>query len=255
MIGRAIRAVIPEKYRPTGYLTRKVYDGTGGNVHAGPFKGMRYISSAFYSCYIPKLLGIYERELYGAVEESIRLSPDLIIDVGAAEGYYAVGLAIRCPSSRVVAYEMDPRGQSLLAEMCRANSQEKHVEIRGRCDRNELQSTLQSADHPLAVVDCEGYEIILLDPRRVPGLLKTTILVELHDFILPGIAEELTERFSPTHQVDRIWQTERSNSDFPFDSAYVRLLQRSHVPWAVSEWRPCRMSWLWMRPHALVQNQ
>jgi hypothetical protein len=26
------------------------------------------------------------------------------------------------------------------------------------------------------------------------------------------------------------------------------LLPRSYLNWAVSEWRPTRMSWLWMRP-------
>ena len=68
-------------------------------------------------------LGIYERELYPTVEEAIAAKYPLIVDIGAAEGYYAVGMAMRSPQSQVIAYEMDPRGQALLRDMIAINQQ------------------------------------------------------------------------------------------------------------------------------------
>ena len=37
------------------------------------------------------------------VNHACSKNPNLIIDIGAAEGYYAIGLAVRNPSSRVIA--------------------------------------------------------------------------------------------------------------------------------------------------------
>jgi hypothetical protein len=35
------------------------------------------------------------------------------------------------------------------------------------------------------------------------------------------IAEELTERFTPTHRVERIWSTDRRPEEYPFKSTYL----------------------------------
>jgi len=70
---------------------------TNRTVASGPFRGMRYVARAYHSAYHAKLLGTYEMELHGIVEELCRETPGIIVDVGAAEGYYAVGLAMRLP--------------------------------------------------------------------------------------------------------------------------------------------------------------
>jgi hypothetical protein len=209
---------------------------------------MRYIPKSYFSAYIPKLLGIYEREVYAAVDRACAARPDLVVDIGAAEGYYAVGLALRLPQTKVVAFEMMDEARALLGQMSAANGVQDRVELRGRCDRGDLDDLLTRHPQSLVICDCEGFEAILLDPLRVPGLRTASVLVESHDFILPGIAEELTERFGPTHRVERIWATERSPAEYPFDSAYLRMLPASYKAWVVSEWRPTRMSWLWMEP-------
>src|SRR5690606_8070667 len=57
----------------------------------GVFEGMRYSSfTAFGSELYPKLLGSYELEIQGVITELAQQSFDVIVDVGCAEGYYAV---------------------------------------------------------------------------------------------------------------------------------------------------------------------
>jgi len=248
MLGKIARRIIPENWRPIMYLTNQAYAGTNGTVYAGPFKGMHYIRAAFYSAYIPKLLGIYEKELNGAIAEACGVGLQRVVDVGAAEGYYAVGLARLLPDAKVVAYEMTVQGQALLREMCRINDVASRVDIRGRCDRPELQALLVDGLRTLVVCDCEGFEAILLDPLRVPSLSNAWILVEVHDFVLPGLKEELTDRFSATHDVQLIASQPREASEYPFHSFYSDTLPQSYRAWAVSEWRPGTMYWLWMRP-------
>jgi hypothetical protein len=250
MIADAIRKILPANVRPIKYLSNKTFARTGGRVHAGPFKRMKYSGESYGSCYIPKLLGIYERELNDAVEEACALGTSLIVDIGAAEGYYAVGMALRNPRARVVAFEMEEIGRKYLQETIRINAVQNAVEVRGKCEVENLAGLLKPELNPVVICDCEGYEQVLLDPARVPGLTRSHVLVELHDFIIPGLAEQLEKRFAPTHQVSRIWQEPREPKDYPFDYLYLRLLPESYHRWVVSEWRPEKMSWLWMRPKA-----
>lgn len=169
MFAKSLRRIIPERFRPIGYLTSLAREKTGCAVRQGVFAGMRYVEGSQGSAYIPKLLGIYERELTSQVESLIARRPSLIVDMGAAEGYYAVGLARRLPSSQVVAFEMEPAGRQALHEMVRINEVHERVTVRGRCEPEDLASELRGRDHVAIICDVEGYEEKLLDPVAVPA--------------------------------------------------------------------------------------
>src|SRR4029077_5966035 len=102
--------------------------------------------------------------------------------------------------------------------------------------------------HAMVVCDVEGYEEHLLDTTTVPSLLTAAILVEMHDFVKPGLTTLLQTRFERTHNIRCILQEPRFRSDFPWRTVITTLLPNSYLDWAVSEWRPVRMSWLWMEP-------
>jgi precorrin-6B methylase 2 len=209
---------------------------------------MRYVRTALGSAYIPKLLGIYERELADLVEETCSTKPAVIVDIGAAEGYYAIGFARRLPQSHVIAFEMEPGGRQLLAEMARLNGVAERLSIRGKCEQADIIEI--AVHHPDAVylIDVEGHEENLLGPLLVPALHKARILVEAHEFIHAGITDRLINRFRYSHDIKVIWQEPRSRGDFPWKTLDTRIVPRTYLDWAVSEWRPIRMNWLWMRP-------
>jgi hypothetical protein len=209
---------------------------------------MRCLDEPIGSIYIPKLLGIYERELNACFEQACALNFPLIIDVGAAEGYYAVGMALRNLKARIIAFEMNAKARATLAERVRLNDIDDRVEIRGKCEPKYLERVLADASQPFVICDAEGYESVLLDPTTVPSLRRAWILVELHEFIERGISDKTRERFVASHKITRIWQQERTIADFPFKDFYTRWLPESYLCWAVSESRPERMSWFWMEP-------
>jgi len=249
MIASLLRKIVPERFRPIGYLTHLTRERTDCQVRSGFFAGMHYVQNSVGSAYLPKLLGIYERELSTQVESICAGKPELIVDVGAAEGFYAIGLARRNPQAKVIAFEMEPRGQATLREMAALNNVVDRIEIKGKCEAADLVVALGNASAPVVVCDVEGYEEKLLDLQAVPALRHATILVELHDFIIPGITEKLKDRFGPTHRIEHIWQQPRSRADFPWRTLGTALLPRSYLEWSVSEWRPVQMSWLWLVPH------
>lgn len=248
MIADFLRNLIPERFRPIGYLTNLARKRTNCAVMSGPFTGTRYVQISQGSAYIPKLLGIYERELTPQVEALIARQPRLVVDVGAAEGYYAVGLARRLPEARVLCFEMEERGQKALREMAALNEVEDRVRVLGKCDPEDLALALGNETSAVVVCDVEGYEEKLLDPALVSALRHAAILVELHDFIIPGITETLKLRFGETHHISHLWQEPRSRSEFPWRTFGTAILPNSYLDWAVSEWRPVRMAWLWMEP-------
>src|SRR5229473_2239235 len=71
----------------------------GQKVLNGPFQGMMLASGSAEGCYVPKLLGCYEAELHPYVAEAAQRGYEAIINVGTAEGYYAIGMARLLPSS------------------------------------------------------------------------------------------------------------------------------------------------------------
>ena len=69
----------------------------GWVVQSGPFAGMVLPDRACWGDgdLLPKLLGCYEAELHAIIEEILAATPDLVINIGATEGYYAIGMARR----------------------------------------------------------------------------------------------------------------------------------------------------------------
>ena len=218
-----------KRVRRLSSITRAFVAWHGLTVSGGPFAGLRY-PDASASSLIPKLLGAYERELHGAIERAAAAEPEQIVNVGAADGYYAVGLARRCPAARVHAFEADARARELLARVAKTN----HVtlEIHGAATIDALGRL--AAARTLVMIDCEGCEGSLLDPDRLPLLRTATIVAELHDFAVPG--ETVTARFAATHEVTII-----HTGPQPPD-------RDSKLSLALSEYRPGPMRWAVMIP-------
>jgi hypothetical protein len=251
MFRKILRAIIPARFSPSGYLENLVRKRTHGRVDSGPFAGMRWISGRDGGhIHIPKLLGIYERELNPYIERACVLDFSHIIDIGAAEGYYAVGMALRNHNAHVIAFEMQEQERAVVGASSKLNNVADRLEIRGKCEPEDLECALTGAPWALVICDAEGYESALLDPTAVPSLHSAFVLVELHEFVERGITEKIRERFIPTHKITHIRQQDRTIADFPFQDFYTRCLPARYLRWAVSESRPERMSWFWMEPQA-----
>jgi hypothetical protein len=92
-------------------------------VKYGVFKGMKLLpgEESGSGSLIPKLLGAYEYELRPVLEKICHEHYTEIINVGCAEGYYAVGFAMRFPDAKVFAYDIDKGALKLCEEMARLN--------------------------------------------------------------------------------------------------------------------------------------
>jgi len=172
-------------------------------VISGPFEGLSYGNlEAHCSALHPKLLGSYEMELIPTIRDAIDRKYATIVDVGAAEGFYAIGLALKIPGAKVIAFEQEEDARGELAALAALNHVAERIEIRERCEPQDLAEI--GIEQGLMILDCEGYEENLLSTEMISTLKSWDFLIETHDGISPEVTMRLEERFSKTHQTSRI---------------------------------------------------
>jgi hypothetical protein len=207
---------------------------------------MRYIDRAVGSVLAPKLLGTYEHELREVIEEIVKTCPDHIIDIGAAEGYYAVGLAWRISGARVTAFETSEEGQQMCRTLAALNHVSDRITIGGKCAADDLANAMTGIGRVTVICDAEGAEREILDPYRVAALNTACVLVETHEFIDPAIANLIFARFEKTHDILVLMSRPVTIENIPAVPD-LTVRQRRRV---ASEMRPSLMRWLWMKPKA-----
>jgi tetratricopeptide (TPR) repeat protein len=219
-----------------------------GPVLSGPFKGMRHVSGmgrrgADYA-WAAQRIGSYEEELHGAVERLLGRGHDVVVNIGAGSGYYAVGFAWRNRRCRVLAFEAEMDRQAACRETAEANAVADRVQIAGTCSLEDFLQ-LPVDGRILILCDCEGCEVDLLRPSVVPMLERCDILCETHDFMIPHTTQRLSYRFSPTHIVSTIPSMQRSGRSY---RTYLPKLTDQERDFFTSDFRPPGMTWLLMHP-------
>ena len=230
---------------PGLWVARRVADELGLTVRSGPFAGLHYVERAvgaphLADCLPAKLLGSYEQELHPAIEELLQAGFSTIVNVGAADGYYAVGLALRAPVARVHAFEVDEGRRELCQEIARVNEVAERIEIGRECDPEWLAALEGDC---LLVMDCEGCEFGLLGPEQAAGLSGSGLVVELHDFIDPRSAS-VADAFRGTHRIELVDATPRHCGLYP----ELEFLGWKNRELAVSEVRSHPTRWLVATP-------
>ena len=179
----------------------------------------------------------------------------ILIDCGAADGYYAVGAVARGIFDRCIAYEMDERARDLLSNLATINGVRDAVEVNGAVDSQTLlRLGSDILDESVLLVDIEGGEFDLLTDSVIDKLRLTHCIVELHPWVFDdGLSnvENLKSTFSESHVVRSIGFGPRDLSVFA-ELARVNDDDR----WLVaSEGRGQCMEWLVCEPKGSVQQK
>ncbi|HYP91487.1 MAG TPA: hypothetical protein VEQ59_25140 [Polyangiaceae bacterium] len=209
----------------------------GPTILGGPFSGMSFVRQVAEGCCVPKLLGCYEEELHPHIEEAITRDYPQLLNIGVAEGYYAVGLARRMPNTKVFAYDTNENAQKTCAAVAQANAVAERVHIGGLFRGEDFE--LYAGARTLLICDIEGAERELLDPDAYPALRRMDIIVELHDCLIPGLSYEIPERFAASHDITLVRQAGRA---VPLPSVFETLSHLDQLL-AVWEWRSGPTPW------------
>jgi hypothetical protein len=199
------------------------------------------------STLIPKLLGSYERELELVIRDICSFPYTEIVDIGCAEGYYAVGLALQIKNAQVFAYDTSEKAIRLCNSMARLNNVSERVVTGSFCDASTLRA-IPFTGKALIISDCEGFEKELFTEDVVPLLANHDLLIEIHDFVDIETSSIIRRRFQNSHtitsirSIDDIFKAHSYTYDelIPYDLATRKAL--------LAEGRPSIMEWFYMKP-------
>jgi hypothetical protein len=225
------------KYRSV-LIQNTVIQACGTRVQSGPFAGMEFLPGSAEGCHVPKILGCYERELHAVVEAAVATGYDDIVSVGSAEGYYAVGLARRCPTARHFAYDANPIAQQSCTALAARNGVADRVTVRGTFAPAEFAAF--RGRRAWFVIDIEGGELSLLETSPATDLSDFDFLIECHDCFQTGTSDGLARRLAETHAVRIVKQ---SNTAVTLPPLFDNLGHLDQLL-AVWEWRSGPTPWL-----------
>lgn len=237
-LDRALRVL--SKWR--SHLIERTYlRHHGSTVRGGLFAGLNYVDLATEGSLIARLLGVYESELHPHLEALIP-GVDCVVDIGCAEGYYAVGLAFRYPSVEVFAHDISEEARKACADLAARNNVSDRVRIGGEFQPRDFEAF--ASRNVLVLVDAEGAEVDILDPAASPALARMRLVVETHDCFRAGARDTIRRRFEPTHDIVEV-RTRPKTFEPP---EWLDDLSELDLLLATWEWRERLTPWLIMTP-------
>jgi len=172
-----------------------------------------------------------------------------LIDIGASDGYYAVGLLAADVFKTCTAFELDPTGQQIIQQSSIENNVQDRISIKKEASQGFLkQFQDETLANSLIIIDIEGHEFAIMDHDFFNLSKKSIIIVELHDWFYPNaemLKNNLLKFAEQTHTVEFIKMG-------PRDLSKIKEIETfgDNTRWLLcSEGRARLMTWLVMKPH------
>lgn len=176
------RPSVPRERRRLSDLVLSEYNRT---VQYGPLKGYKIPEESHWGGLArpSMLLGLYEREVVDVLVEH-SANRDVFVDVGAADGFFAVGLVASGFFKRSYAFEISTHGRQVIKKSSEINRVPHSVSVNGMFDKNFLANAEKQLDlsRSVVLIDIEGDEFSLLGSPLIEQLRNAVVIVELHDF-------------------------------------------------------------------------
>jgi hypothetical protein len=224
----------------------KIFNST---VRYGTFKGLKFSKTSWWGINDrgSVLLGLYEKELLQSLQ-NIPKKYNTFIDLGAADGYYGIGVLVSNLFKKSICYEISEKGREVIRDNAVLNNVLDRVEIRSIAKNNfysEIDTNIIS--NAVLFVDIEGAEFELFDTNTFAAFSKSIVFIELHDWFFVDGSEKLQKiKYDSilTHTITEITMKDRDISIFP-------ELKEFHDSdrWLIcSEGRSRLMTWLRFDP-------
>jgi len=179
-------------------IIKKLSINSEYKVLNGVFKDLQYPSlNITESTLVPKIVGSYEYQLQHWLSQIINTNYSDIVNIGSAEGYYAVGLAKKMPNTVIHCYDINEKDIEFSKQMAKANNA-SNLTWNTFCNENTLLNFAYRGK-TLIICDCEGYELELFTKTVIDKCKHVDFLIELHDVVNPIISSQILSNFQSTH--------------------------------------------------------
>ena len=165
-------------------LSNHIYNISKGKIMYGPLKGLildkNYMSWSRVDLG-SIILGFYEQEV---LEELVMISNTrkVFIDVGAADGIFAVGLLAANIFDQSICFEIDDQAKRNILNLAKKNNLENKITIYDEASVSKMQSmNLISWDDVCLLVDIEGDEFDFITSEMIETIKGSSLIIEIHD--------------------------------------------------------------------------
>ena len=215
----------------------------------GPFKGMKLSENLSWSKEdrITQTLGIYEEHVLNKLIYFSNKGSKRFIDIGAADGYFAVGMAFSKIYKEVYAFEIEQKRQQIIKENAARNSCSERVTVYGQVNVTLLNKHINKDFKSTFLIDIEGAEYNLLSTEMLLLLRGNYVICELHPWYVDNgdkLQRDLLDRASRLFNIELIQRDYYSPNSFP----ELNDLSDEERLVAVGESRGKNMQWLVLTP-------
>ena len=168
-------------------VSRRLFDAADGVVKAGPFKGLKMTGSGNTSAGTlgAKIFGLYEQEVIRELQGLLPCAT--LVNFGAADGHFPLGLLKAGLVDQAICFEMSAEGQREIAENATVNGLSDRVVIQGAVVGG-VHDTLAALgvlpSQTLILCDIEGAEFEVLSDAFFAWAKGAQLVVELHDRLM-----------------------------------------------------------------------
>ena len=230
-------------------ISDEVFELCEGCVREGPFAGLRLTGDNWWGGLDlgAQCLGVYESSILDFIGGNENKPWDTFVCLGAADGYYPVGMLLTNRANRAICFESSPRGRKVIENNWRLNGSPGLLEVRGPADERSIADIeIDSSERNLVLIDIEGDEFNVLTEAVIGQLSSCEIIIEIHnwqeDFIekYTGLLTVVGDFF----EIHRLPEVSKQ-----IDTRLLRHLSDDSRYLLLSEGRPCLMRFLYLKPY------
>ena len=175
-------------------VSKFIYSLHDGIISDGKFKGLRLSADTNTSAGALglKVLGLYEKEIIDYIANL--KSFDTLINLGAADGFYPLGLLKAKKISKAICFEMTETGRKSILQNAQMNGLSDKIEIFNKATNTSLRDLTKKENigRALIICDIEGGEFQYINKEDFVSFKNSTWVIELHDRVL-GLDKKIRE--------------------------------------------------------------
>ena len=230
-------------------ISKEIFHQCSETVQYGPFTGLKLTSNTWWggNDLGSMCIGLYEKELLEFFHSDYLKDRDTFIDIGAADGYYAIGLLNSKRIKKAVCFELTSEGRDTINQNWNLNGKPGNIEIKGDVFK-DFKSNVKTIDfkRTIVLIDIEGSEFLFLNTEVLKILKNAVIAIEIHNWI-PDFMNTYTtfiRKASQFFDIEILERQERNTLMFE----ELRSLTDDNRLLLTSEARPCVMRFLILKP-------
>lgn len=221
----------------------------------GPFKGMKLSPNPWWSKndLITQILNVYENHV---LEKLIHFSKKKRLDfinIGAGDGYFAIGVAFAKIFKKVYAFEISEIAQDRLRQNIEINKCNDIIDVYGMANFQSLKNIISNNNSAVILIDIEGFEFELLNEELLKFFSNCYFICELHPSLVLNGNEKQSQLISRSKNIFNcsIIQRETYNPN-----QFIELDQFSDEERLIAfgEGRDNNMKWLVLEPKLHLNN-